>query len=86
MILALAGSIATRVGGAVSSLLMTFLLARMLAPDDVGRFFTCANLMLGLSLLGKSEGDAFDGVRVERVVYQPEHSLRTNLVVRRPGG
>jgi regulator of nucleoside diphosphate kinase len=46
---------------------------------------------LGLQLLAKSQGDVFhcqlaDGMhrlRIERVIYQPEHSLRTNLVVRR---
>lgn len=45
---------------------------------------------LGVQLLGKSPADVFDcdladGVhrlRVEQVIYQPEHSLRTNLVVR----
>jgi regulator of nucleoside diphosphate kinase len=46
---------------------------------------------LGVQLLGKSPADVFDrdladGVhrlRIEQVIYQPEHSLRTNLVVRR---
>ena len=46
---------------------------------------------LGVQLLGKSPADVFDcdladGVHrlsVEQVIYQPEHSLRTNLVVRR---
>jgi regulator of nucleoside diphosphate kinase len=45
---------------------------------------------LGVRLLGKSPADVIDcefadGVhrlRVELVIYQPEHSLRTNLVVR----
>lgn len=46
---------------------------------------------LGVQLLGASSGhvvecDLPDGahrLRVEEVLYQPEHSLRTNLVVRR---
>ena len=45
---------------------------------------------LGVQLLGKSPADVFDcdladgahRLRVEQVIYQPEHSLRTNLVVR----
>jgi regulator of nucleoside diphosphate kinase len=45
---------------------------------------------LGVQLLGKSPADFLDcefadGVhrlKVEQVIYQPEHSLRTNLVVR----
>jgi regulator of nucleoside diphosphate kinase len=46
---------------------------------------------LGVQLIGKSPADVFDceladGVhrlRIEQVIYQPEHSLRANLVVRR---
>ena len=46
---------------------------------------------LALQLLGASPGHVIehaspDGVhrlRIERIVYQPEHSLRTNLVLRR---
>jgi len=65
---------------------------RVVFPDDAN---TAAGLVsvldpLGLQLLGKSPSDVFecpfaDGahrLRVERVVYQPEYSLRTNLVVR----
>ena len=45
---------------------------------------------LGAQVLARSQDDVFhcqfaDGLhrlRVERVIYQPEHSLRTNLVVR----
>jgi regulator of nucleoside diphosphate kinase len=65
---------------------------RLVFPDDAN---PAAGLVsgldpLGLQLLGKSPSDVFkcplaDGehrLRVERVVYQPEYSLRTNLVVR----
>ena len=46
---------------------------------------------LGVQLLGASAGQVVecalgDGVRhlrIDRVLYQPEHSLRTNLVIRR---
>lgn len=46
---------------------------------------------LGLQLLGRSPGqvvessfgDGIHRLRIEQVVYQPEHSLRTNLVTGR---
>ena len=46
---------------------------------------------LGLQLLGASAGqvvecalsDGAHRLRIEQVLYQPEHSLRTNLVIRR---
>lgn len=46
---------------------------------------------LGLQLLGASAGQVVEcalshgahRLRIEQVLYQPEHSLRTNLVIRR---
>ena len=39
---------------------------------------------LGIQLLGASPGHVTHrGLRVERVIYQPEHSLRAHLITRR---
>jgi regulator of nucleoside diphosphate kinase len=65
---------------------------RVVFPDDAdpGRDQISVLEALGVQLLGKSPSDVIDcefadGVhrlKVEQVIYQPEHSLRTNLVVR----
>ena len=66
---------------------------RVVFPDDADAAAGLISVLdpLGLKLLGASprhliECDLADGLhrlRVEQVVYQPEHSLRTNLVTPR---
>ena len=65
---------------------------RIVFPDDADPAKDQISVLepLGVQLLGKSPADVLDceladGVhrlKVEQVIYQPEHSLRTNLVVR----
>jgi regulator of nucleoside diphosphate kinase len=65
---------------------------RVVFPADADRAAGLISVLepLGIQLLGASPGctiacDLPDGVhrlRIERVVYQPEHSLRTQLVTR----
>lgn len=66
---------------------------RVVFPDDTAPAAGLVSVLdpRGIQLLGASPGhviecafpDGAHRLRVERVIYQPEHSLRTNLVTRR---
>jgi regulator of nucleoside diphosphate kinase len=59
---------------------------RIVFPDDANPAAGLISVLdpLGLQLLGASPGHVIlGGLRVERVIYQPEHSLRAHLVTRR---
>jgi hypothetical protein len=66
-------------------------LQRLLASAKVVAGLISVLEPLGMRLLGASVGDVIDAdltgsvhrLRIEEVLYQPEHSLRTNLVIRR---
>jgi regulator of nucleoside diphosphate kinase len=68
------------------------LVVRVVFPGDADPAAGLISVLqpLGVQLLGKTPADVFDceladGVhrlKVEQVIYQPEHSLRTNLVTR----
>lgn len=59
---------------------------RIVFPNDADPAAGLVSVLdpLGMQLLGASPGHVTRrGLRVERVVYQPEHSLRAHLITRR---